>query len=70
MRLQHHVQRASLSIERRQQLGAAIGRRQNAMHEMLKRFFIAVGLSGLVEARFQIPTRTMRVAKARTRRAG
>jgi hypothetical protein len=50
MRFQHHVQRATLSIERRQQLGAAIGRRQDAMHEMLKRFFIAVRLSRLVEA--------------------
>ena len=68
MCLEHEPKRAALPVECRQELNAAIGRRQHAVNEVLQRRIFPI--VDVRHARLEIPTRTMIVAQPRAFRAG
>jgi hypothetical protein len=68
MSFEHEPKRATLPVERRQELNAAIGRRQHAVNEVLQRGIVPI--RGIGHARFEIPARTVIVAQPRAFRAG
>jgi hypothetical protein len=60
--LEHEPQCAALPVERGEELGAAVGRRENSLHQSFDgRIF---RLDGLAHARFEIPAGTMVVAQS------
>jgi hypothetical protein len=65
---EHEPKRAALPVERRQELNAAVGRRQHAVNEVLQRRIVSIGVVG--HARFEVPARPVIVAQPRAFRAG
>jgi hypothetical protein len=65
---EHEPKRATLPVEGRQELDAAVGRRQHAVNEMLQRRIVSIG--GVRHARFEVPARTVIVAQPRALGAG
>jgi hypothetical protein len=63
MGFEDEAQRSALSFEGRQELHAAVRRRQHAMYEVLERGALALRRVG--HARLEVPARTVVVAQPR-----
>jgi len=65
---EHESKRATLPIERGQELRAAVGRREHSLHQSFERWIVSIG--GVRHARFEVPACTMVVAQSRAFGAG